>query len=758
MRENMIRIEYDVVRQDRCTGCGACFNACPRDAIKMKYDEEGFQFPVINNSKCVECEICSKACPEYNSKWEKLKNSAQMTCYATMADNEIRMKSSSGGMFTILANHILEQNGYVCGAVYADNYERVEHVLIHTKEELTRIRGSKYVQSDTKKVYTEIKQQLEEGKYVLFSGCPCQVAGLYSFLDKYYDRLFTVDLVCHAANSLYAYQSFIHECAKGRSIKEVNFRDKSIHGWSTPATIYFKDGTMYDAAWNKSPFYTAFWGIMNRKCCGTCHYADLSRVGDITLGDFWKVQDWDPSCNDWKGTSLVIINTEHGKLLYSKIREKLVLEKEAPIEMAVKHNGQLVKPQKTAPGRRFFFHHLKKDGFHKAIWYGQKYRYDVGLVGWWFAANYGSVLTYYALGNILQDMDMLPILIKIPKIDGTPWEEVTNKNINFLNRFFPVSKDRSYSKLNECNRFCDAFMTGSDQLWVSNYIKVVGYTFFLDFVDSSKKKIAYATSLGYEKFDGTEEECAIASTYLNNFDFLSVREKSGIEACKNSFGVDAVRTLDPVFLCDIDHYDKLADSSRYNAINENYLMCYILDPSPEKEEAINYLQRKLGINKKVVFDMKNYDSCKNKWTSGDYLENVSIEDFLCLIKKSKFLITDSHHGICFALIYQKNFICIANAGRGLTRFESLFDLLDIKKHLVYSAREIIDNEILMESVDYSYVNNLLDHEKRISKEWLINALNNRKEKKVDKFVEMIKKVNSLQDRISILEQKIGKNK
>lgn len=751
----MIRIEYEVINQDKCTGCGACFNVCPCNAIKMEYDGEGFQFPVISNDLCIGCGMCSRCCPECDSKWEKLKNPAQTTCYATMATDDIRMKSSSGGMFTLLAEYILKKDGYVCGAVYTNNYEKVEHILIHREDELAKLRGSKYVQSDTKNVYTEIKQHLEEGEYVLFSGCPCQVAGLYTFLGKRYDKLFTIDLVCHAANSLYAYQSFIHECAKGRAIKEVTFRDKSIHGWSTPSTIYFKDGSIYDTAWNESPFYTAFWGIMNRKCCETCHYANLSRVGDITLGDFWKVQDWNPECNDWKGTSLVIINNEHGRRFYTKIKGRLILEKEAPIGIATRNNGQLLRPQKAAPGRRYFFHHLKTDGFHKALWYGQKYRYDVGLVGWWFAANYGSVLTYYALGNILQDMDMLPILIKVPKIDGTKWETITDENIKFLNRFFPVSKDRSYYELYECNRFCDAFMTGSDQLWVSNYIKDVGYTFFLDFVDSSKKKIAYATSLGYERFDGNTEECTIASACLNNFDFISVREISGVDACKNSFGVEAVRTLDPVFLCSIDHYDNLAEASQYGDLNEDYLMCYILDPTPEKEEAIKYLQRKLGLNKKVVFDMKSYDRCKNSWKSGDYLENVSIEDFLCLIKKSKFLITDSHHGICFSIIYQKNFICIANAGRGLTRFESLFDLLDIKKHMVYSASEIVDNETVLEPVAYSYVNKLLDHEKRTSMKWLTNALNDKKKKKLDIFVEMIKKINSLQDRINLLEQKIN---
>ena len=186
------------VGHTECTGCGACYNKCPKDAIRMEYDTEGFLFPIIDENKCVNCGLCLQSCAVRNSQY---KNEKEPECYAMWASDEIRAVSSSGGMFTILANYILEQDGYVCGAAYTEGYTAVEHIIIHEKDDLTKLRGSKYVQSNTKRVYREIQQLLDENNLVLFTGCPCQVAGLYAYLGKYYDKLYTADLVCHGVPS-----------------------------------------------------------------------------------------------------------------------------------------------------------------------------------------------------------------------------------------------------------------------------------------------------------------------------------------------------------------------------------------------------------------------------------------------------------------------------------------------------------------------------------------------------------------------------
>ena len=724
-----MKLSISNLSENYCTGCAACYNKCPVNAITMKYNEEGFIYPYIDDADCIHCGACYKVCTELNqSKKEELVHE-EGECYAVMANDSIRAVSSSGGMFTLLAEEVLKNGGMVSGAIYTEDYQYVKHVLISSSDSLSKLRGSKYIQSEIGDIYYEISLALKEDKKVLFVGCPCQVAGLYMYLGKDYTNLCTVDLVCHGANSLAAYHSYIEEVAQGRKIKEVNFRDKSVFGWSTPTTIYFEDGSVFNAAWNESKWNDGFLkGIINRKCCSNCYYAQRRRVADITLGDFWQIHRWDKECNDWKGTSLVLVNTEKGRKIFDKVRGEMKICKKEPLDLAVQYNGQLVRPNHAHPGRRFFFHHLKKDGYHKSLWYGQKWRYDVGLVGWWFAANYGSVMTYFALGKILEDMDMLAIMIRVPKKDDGPWEEVTNNNINFMEKYFPVSKERTIDKLEECNRFCDMFMVGSDQLWVQNYIDLVGYTFFLDFVSEDKKKIAYATSLGYDSYNGTEEEKYIAGIYLQRFSDISVRESSGVDLCKRSFNVNAVRELDPVFLCDVKYYDQLAENSKINS-GEEYILCYILDPTEEKKKAVYFLKEKLHLQVKVILDMKTFAKSKEKWGTDDVIENVGIEDFIKLIKCCKFMVSDSHHGICFGLIYHKNFICIANKSRGYTRFESLFNLLQIREHMVDDANEILTNEKLMDEIDYKNVDEILNKEKIKSLEWLKNALLS--EKKVD---------------------------
>ncbi|SDB32182.1 polysaccharide pyruvyl transferase family protein [Butyrivibrio sp. INlla16] len=708
------------IPEEKCTGCAACYSSCPANAITMKYNSEGFLFPFLDDSMCINCGICLKRCPE--KEVDKLLESLQepINCKAAMvSDDAIRLKSSSGGLFSAISEYIISQNGYVCGAVYSDDYRTVMHVLSNNEHDLIRMRGSKYVQSSVGDCYIEIERVLKNGNKVLFSGCPCQVSGLKSFLHDEYENLYTVDIVCHGANSVFAYQSYIDEIAKGRQIESVNFRDKSLHGWSTPVTIRYTDGTMDDYPYHLSKWNDGFLnGIINRKCCATCHYAQKRRVGDITLGDFWQVQKWDESCNDGGGTSLVLINNSKGLYLYEHIVPLLKLSKEAPFEAAAKYNGQLNRPQKMAPGRKYFFKHLSSKGYHNSLWYGHEWRYDFGLVGWWFASNYGSVLTYFALGKILLDMDYLPILIRIPKKDGTPWEKITEKNIEFMAKHFYISKERTFDKMAETNVFCDGFLLGSDQLWVDWYKDLVGHIFYLAFADEKKKKIAYATSLGRSDFQTTDREKITISMLLRRFDAISVRETSGVNICKERFGIDTLRMLDPVFLCKKSHYDKAADESNL-IFDEPYVFFYILDLTEEKKKMVHAIEKALMLKAVVLLDMRFEiidDAIREEL---NIISNATIEDFISLIRNSAFIVTDSHHGACFGLIYEKQMITICNDRRGATRFESLFQLLKLEKCLIKENQlEQYDYQRDYQNIDYSEVNNILENEKVKALSWL----------------------------------------
>ena len=199
----------EILQKEKCSGCSACYPICPTNAITMEYDEEGFLYPIVNYEKCTNCGLCSKVCPELNFEFD---NKKTPKCYAMQATDEIRMKSSSGGMFTILADYIFERDGFVCGVAFNKNENwKVEHIIIDKKEDLDKLRGSKYVQSDKKDIFKQIKELLNKDKYVLFSGCPCEVAGLKNYLRKNYDKLILVDLLCGSVESPKIYEKYLKE-------------------------------------------------------------------------------------------------------------------------------------------------------------------------------------------------------------------------------------------------------------------------------------------------------------------------------------------------------------------------------------------------------------------------------------------------------------------------------------------------------------------------------------------------------------------
>ena len=293
------------LQKEKCSGCSACYPVCPTNAITMEYDEEGFLYPIVIHKKCTNCGLCSKVCPELNFEFD---NKKTPQCYAMQAADEIRMKSSSGGMFTILADYIFERGGFVCGAAFNKNENwKVEHIIIEKKEDLDKLRGSKYVQSDKKDIFKKIKELLGKDKYVLFSGCPCEVAGLKNFLRKDYDKLILVDLLCASTESPKIWEKYLKENFADKEIKNITFRDKASFGWTLQLNVYFEDEDYYRGS-NSQNEYCRFFSshIMSRKSCYKCSFSSLPRVGDITIGDFWNIDRYDKNLDDRKGTSLKI--------------------------------------------------------------------------------------------------------------------------------------------------------------------------------------------------------------------------------------------------------------------------------------------------------------------------------------------------------------------------------------------------------------------------------------------------------------------
>lgn len=295
-----------------CTGCGACASSCAANAIRMERDAEGFLQPVINTDKCKECGLCQKKCPELHPLMRT--DYSRQEVYAVISKND-RNVSSSGGAFSVFARWILKQGGVVVGATMDINLY-VHHIIIDSIEQLKLLRGSKYVQSDLKNTYKDVKKILLGGRKVLFTGTGCQVAGLYAYLGgkRYEGLLFTLDLVCHGAPSQGVFDSYLSKLQKKLALMDKNiegFRFRKLDSWSIIPTIKFSESKWRLLSLSENAYMEAFFkGITFRESCFNCQYCNTQRIGTFTIADFWGIGRHGAKFlkNVSSGVSLVIDN------------------------------------------------------------------------------------------------------------------------------------------------------------------------------------------------------------------------------------------------------------------------------------------------------------------------------------------------------------------------------------------------------------------------------------------------------------------
>ncbi|MFW5713076.1 MAG: Coenzyme F420 hydrogenase/dehydrogenase, beta subunit C-terminal domain [Brevefilum sp.] len=324
-------INISSLPKEHCFGCTACVSICPLDCIHMSADHEGFNYPQVDEEVCNACRKCVSACPGFN-EIEPKNNKTNPQFYGGFHDSDqIKLKSSSGGLFTAFAEHTLSRGGSVYGAVYDFEHMKVIHNRATSLEDLAPMRKSKYVQSDTSGVYEQVKEDLKLELPVLFTGTPCQVAGLHLFLGKPEKNLITIDLICHGVPSpgLFATHFADRQKKMGQSITNIDFRTKD-KGWGSFLNFYLKVETDEYKALTYAPldaYYAMFLANLSlRPVCYNCKYASTDRVSDITLGDFWGVQKENPELFDGKGTSLILANTEKGKSMLMSIQRDIILE------------------------------------------------------------------------------------------------------------------------------------------------------------------------------------------------------------------------------------------------------------------------------------------------------------------------------------------------------------------------------------------------------------------------------------------------
>lgn len=350
--------------KDKCCGCLACVETCPHLAISVSEDEDGFIMPTVDLSKCVECGACEKVCPMMHS--EDVLHDEVGTAYAAVNCNKkILLESSSGGIFSVIAESVLAEGGVVCGAAFDDNLQLC-NIIVDNSNDLDKLYGSKYIQSKNNGIFKIIRDYLRKGVKVYYCGTGCQVAALRLYLRKDYDNLITSDILCHGVPPQRVFDYTVKSLEskyKGRVVN-YRFRDKSVWGWSCSSSCGIQNGKRikyigYD--FSMDAYFNAFIeSVMYRESCYFCPFAKDKRVGDITLADFWGVENYLHIPNIRNGVSAILVNSEKGLKELDKVRDKINLYA-ANIEDISKINRTLVCPSPRPKNRDVFFVNFKRD-------------------------------------------------------------------------------------------------------------------------------------------------------------------------------------------------------------------------------------------------------------------------------------------------------------------------------------------------------------------------------------------------------------
>lgn len=720
---------------DKCTGCGACANVCSRGAISMQWNEEGFLSPVVDEKLCVNCGACSKTCPVLDATE---RYSHKPYAYANVyggwhKDKGKRVASSSGGVFTALAEAVIGKGGVVFG-VEQHHDLTAGFTRVDTIEDLARLRGSKYTQAKVGHVYKEVRAALNAEKRVLFSGTPCQVVALLSYLRKPHPQLITCAVACHGVPTRHLYDSYLSymrtqagapiSCAEFR-VKDPNWLNYSLRlGYSVklPPTLTTHKRDMYMRGFLSD-------GCLNQACY-TCNW-NIPHRSDITLADYWGVPLTHPEWKNEEGVSFVYANTEEGQKLLDECAADLELVKESPKNhnVARSYNGglsrrshlhrplrreRIIKDLQTLPLPVA----LKKHLCDTAL----KPRKDVAIMGMWMTCNYGAVFTTHALYRVIESMGLDPILLDV----SANMRERCRDEKTVFRRFIAAEKLQktpsiSVAQLSAWNDRADTFLIGSDQVWRHEYMGASVTAYFLNFVQGGKRRIAYGPSFGIETAEYPAGRMAEAAACLQSFDAVSSREYSGVETLRNQFNIDSTFVLDPVFLHSAEEWSKSAARAERKPEGE-YVLSYILDPTPDKRAMLLHIKEresKTLIN--MVDAQSDFEGKKAALDLPDVVENLTLEEWLYNVQHCSHFVTDSFHGMCFALIFNKPFTCIANPKRGFPRFTSLLGLTNQMGRMVREHAPLDELDSMPET-DWQAVNCVLDAERVRSRAWLNNAL------------------------------------
>lgn len=704
-----------------CTACGACVNICPKDALRLTA-KDGEPYRVeLDEAACVHCGRCSKVCPQMNPQPKS--NRPKPDCYAVCASDEIRRASSSGGVFTLLAEEVLAGGGKVFGCAYGEDL-MPRQVCIASREELNRLQKSKYTQSDTGRSFREAKTCLERGETVLFTGLPCQITGLKAYLGKAYDNLYTMDIVCSGTAPAGIYRQYLAglEAQYGKKIAGLDFRDKR-NGWGCGHLVLkFADGT--EANENPNPYMQALiQGYFRQGACLNCTSATFPRPADITAGDFWNLEKYDPKLCNPLGTSLVTLNSDKGTALFEAACRRNPPVQCAPVPFDFTRRSNWFTDRRTPHEKAGRFKELLiRHDVRTAYEMTRSDHYDVCVVGNWSGYNYGAHLTQYALYRTLTDEGYSVLMLEKP--NKAPYRPQETPRLFRENPYPVYALAPLYEGLwdmLELNRRVESFVVGSDQLWNYNLFGHSMEFYALEFVKRHKNKVSYATSfgdVGYDGFPAAARKKFVS--LLKRFDSISVRESSGVETCRR-MGIKAEWALDPVFLCKREHFTALAEKSRLN-LPEHYLFAYMVHPEKRTIKMLGKIAREKGLEVLCTADAMRKE--KVPGVRVRYLDKVKVEDWLKLLLHSDCVIADSFHAYAFSLIFEKQIVPVyadsvyEHRVRDLSRRLGCPAPQIIEENEEYDAASVLNRS----AIDYRSVNARLDEEREKCRRWLREAI------------------------------------
>lgn len=500
-----------IVKHDKCTGCKACGDACPTEAITFRNDEHGFWYPNIDINKCISCGRCERVCPQ-RKKYQSC-NEEPNVYAAWNKDDKIRINSTSGGIFYAIAKQVIETGGWVVGCRYSSDYKSAYHEAVNNFAELEKLMGSKYFQSDTGNIFIKTKGLLEKGKEVLFCGSPCQIDALNTFLNKEYDNLVTMDFICLGINSPKAFRAYVEEQEKKHKskVKYIQFKNK-IQGWQSLASyMEFQNGKVFLANKDNDWWIKGYIkeNLFMRMSCFHCKYRKIPRIADITVGDFWGITG--VSSRDlFKGVSIVMVNSEKGRKLFEQAKVDLVI-KESSIEKGKNGNPALFFDAKQPENIDAFFSDLQKKPFSLAVKKNSRKKSDLKKRFKENIFSEDSIVTRvleekpllflknnnylgkidlksffklnYCSPNIIRDKNVyiLPYLNAVIDLDSTAKIYVRKKNIEIGKDKLSKSKAETYIRL------------GKKAVWISKKGAGLSYNTMLEIDENAKFESGYFT-------------------------------------------------------------------------------------------------------------------------------------------------------------------------------------------------------------------------------------------------------------------------